>query len=52
MLEEKVEAGEPLSVAESYVFFGLLSDDVRYRDYDVEQLVHDEVMSRLGPHSL
>jgi hypothetical protein len=51
-VKEKLETDEPLSVGESYVLFGLLSDDGRYGDYDVDELVHDEVRSRLGPHSV
>jgi hypothetical protein len=48
-VREKLEAGEPLSVGESYVLFGLLSKNRDYRGYDLDELVHDEVRSRLGP---
>lgn len=48
-LKEKLEEGKRLSVGESYVLFGLLSQNRKYREYDLKELVHSEVVSRLGP---
>lgn len=48
-VKEKLESGNPLSVAESYVLIGLLSEEDEYRKYDLNELVHEDVRSALGP---
>ncbi|MFP4175333.1 MAG: hypothetical protein ACLFSW_06110 [Halobacteriales archaeon] len=47
-VKSKLEAGEQLTVGESYVLFGLLTED-DYGKYDLRELVHDDVKSVFVP---